>query len=132
MPTYKVAILLKSVVEAASKERAVEVAKKNLSLDDAFIDCVRSAEPGMMVNVWDSARTQLLGVGVYEGDVDVYFAVNDETQEAMSKQDPTEDIAEADLPAGFRVEKTKSPKIVLNTGLTVYGCQVWWEVIDED
>lgn len=131
MRKWKVGLLYKTEVEAASKEDALQLARDSMKPDDMLVDVVPVAEFGMRVAVYDGGRTKLIGKGVYDSDVPVYFAVNAEEGQMMSKQDPTQEIEEDKIPAGFVVEQRVSPKFILDDGAVLYGCQVWWEVDDE-
>ncbi len=94
---------------------------------------LRTARPkhqaGMRVRVHDGSGEKLLGEGTYEGDVSVYFIVMpDGSLRSLSnaEEEPPPEM----VPEGGEVVKTDdNPKIRLDTGEVVYGCQVWWEPI---
>lgn len=71
-------------------------------------------------------------LGRYVGDVTVYFiAMPDGSLRSNhnAEEPPPENI----IPKGTRVVKSESnPKIILDSGDTVYGCQVWWSPVDDD
>jgi hypothetical protein len=86
-------------------------------------------KPGMRVRVYDDSGENYLGEGVYTGNVAVYFIVMpDGSLRSCSnaEEEPTPDM----IPPGAEVHKSDdNPKIVLDNGRVVYGCQVWWEPI---
>ena len=74
----------------------------------------------MRVEVYGGDGATYLGQGEYVGDVAVYIIRGDESiYSAKNAEEIPEgvDIAEM-LPS--------NPKIVMDTGEVVYGCQVWW------
>ena len=79
------------------------------------------------VRVWNGDKSEFLGEGNYVGDVKVYFIRLEDgsiqsNRNAEEKPDPT------DIPEGADIIKAgKNPKIILDNGETVYGCQVWFD-----
>lgn len=94
-----------------------------------FIDNQPSSENGKpcRVKVWNGDRSEFLGEGVYVGNVTVYF-VNTENGivSASNAEEKPEGIPEEQI-----IETPNNPKIVLDDGRVVYGCQVWWEIIKD-
>ena len=74
-------------------------------------------DPGIRVVVYDGTGEKLLGYGTYEGDVTVYVTWADGA--ILTEQDPTKA-----RPGAQRVEG--NPRIRMDDGRIVYGCQVWW------
>ncbi len=81
----------------------------------------------MRVKVWNGDQSKYLGEGDYVDDVTVYFiAMPDGSLKSGSNAEEKPD----ELPEGGRlIESDRNPKIVLDSGQTVYGCQVWWQPI---
>ena len=67
-----------------------------------------------------------LGEGTYVGEATVYVIVNEDGSLRSNENAET-------MPAGIPEERIRrvpnNPKIVLDSGKTVYGCQVWWEPV---
>ena len=86
-------------------------------------------EVGMRVRVFDGAGENLIGEGTYEGEVTVYYiqhAAGHLTSMRNAEEEPPDDM----VPPGARVVSSlNNPKIRLDSGDVVYGCQVWWEPI---
>lgn len=83
---------------------------------------------GMRVEVWSGDRNEYLGEGEFVGFVDVYLLrmpdgsiMSSENAEEKPEGTGIENYAE-------RVEG--NPKIRLDSGRIVYGCQVWWKQIE--
>lgn len=85
---------------------------------------------GMRVDVWNGDQSEYLGKGILVGHVAVYFMVN--ASEFPPTQIKTMHNPELEPPAhlvpdGWKViKRDDNPKIILDNGETVYGCQVWW------
>ena len=86
----------------------------------------------MRVKVWNGTQSEYLGEGDYVGDVPVVAVEVQGTggkwllslEEPKNLPDP--------LPKGGVIrELPDNPKIILDSGQTVYGCQVWWEPAEE-
>lgn len=90
----------------------------------------KKRKPPYRVRVHDGSGEKLLGEGTYVGDVAVYFIhMPDGSLRSLSnaEEEPPPEM----VPEGAEViSSTDNPKIVLDNGRTVYGCQVWWEPID--
>jgi len=88
-------------------------------------------EPPLRVDVWNGDRSEHLGKGTYTENVTVYFIRKPDgslSSAPNAEREPTEE----ENPDGFPVrEAPNNPKIILDSGRTVYGCQVWWQPIDE-
>lgn len=83
------------------------------------------------VEVWDGTGDKSLGDGTYVGDVAVYF-IQLKSGDLQSLHNAEEEPAAELVPAGGRViRRDGNPKIILDSGDTVYGCQVWWQVKKE-
>lgn len=84
------------------------------------------------VRVWNGDRSKFLGEGWYVGDVTVYF-VRMPNGTLTSLPDAEKPPALDQLPKGARLVKSDdNPKIKLDSGDVVYGCQVWWEPVAWD
>ena len=88
-----------------------------------------SYTPGMRVRVHDGSGEKLLGDGTYEGNVKVYFvSMPDGSLQSLkdAEQEPPPEM----VPEGAEVICSEdNPKIRLDSGEVVYGCQVWWSEI---
>lgn len=84
----------------------------------------------MRVRVRSGDGTEDLGEGTYVGDVTVYFVRHPDGHLSSlenAEVPPPDDM----VPPGAEVVKSDdNPKIKLDSGGTVYGCQVWWEPIE--
>jgi len=76
------------------------------------------------VRVWNGDQTEYYGEGNYSEDVEVYFCKMPDG-EILSEANP--EIPMKNIPEGGKLVKLKNPKIVLDSGRIVYGCQTWWE-----
>ena len=79
------------------------------------------------VRVWNGDRSEFLGEGNYVSDVTVYFIQmpDGSLQSGTNAELEPED---EDVPEGGVVRKVgNNPKIIMDSGEVVYGCQVWWE-----
>lgn len=82
----------------------------------------------MRVKVLNGDGTQELGFGEYVGDVGVYVTNMPGVIQSMT-------MAEEPIPPELLQGRQQhfipnNPKIVLDSGEVVYGCQVWWEPVD--
>jgi hypothetical protein len=80
------------------------------------------------VKVWDGSGDVYLGEGNYVGDVTVYFVVSDDGNLLSTENAEVKPVGILDEQI---VEAKYNPKIILDDGKVVYGCQVWWKFIDE-
>ena len=85
----------------------------------------------MRVDVWNGDQSKHRGEGEYNEDVPVYFMLMpDGSLRSMANAEEKPD--EALVPEGAQVlEMPANPKIVLDSGEVVYGCQVWWRAVLE-
>lgn len=87
------------------------------------------AEP-KRVRVWNGDQSEFLGEGNYVGNVPVFF-IRMPDGSLRSNTDAETEPDHGDVPPGGEVVRVpNNPKIVLDNGQTVYGCQVWWEPIE--
>jgi hypothetical protein len=86
------------------------------------------------VKVWDGSGKVDLGQGNYVGNVTVYFFRERDgalKSEALAENKPGVDQVAAALQRGaIPWQSFGNPKIILDSGQIVYGCQVWWQVVD--
>lgn len=83
------------------------------------------------VKVRSGDGTEDLGLGWYVGDVTVFF-IRQPDGSLTSAHDAEKPPSLEDLPPGAQLVKSENnPKIKLDSGDIVYGCQVWWEPTDE-
>jgi hypothetical protein len=79
------------------------------------------------VTVMSGDQQQDLGEGDYVGDVAVFVLVTPQNT-LFSMHDATQPPPV--VPPGYELKEIgENPKIILDSGDTVYGCQVWWEPI---
>ena len=80
----------------------------------------------MRVQVWNGDKSKYLGEGEYSEDVTVYVFMEGGGIRSMIE---AEEMPPPELvPAGSEVVALPdNPKIVLDDGTVVYGCQVWWQ-----
>lgn len=86
--------------------------------------------PGSKVRVYAGDGKTLLGIGTYTGDVTVWFW-RMPGGNLLSNEDagvkPDEVQTQAIEKEGGRIMSSEdNPRIVLEDGRVVYGCQVWW------
>lgn len=86
-------------------------------------------EKGTRVRVWDGDGKTPLGDGTYQGEVHVYFIRTPGS--LLSMHDPTQRPPDelVDELGGEVEEMLNNPQILLDSGETVYGCQVWFRPI---
>ena len=76
----------------------------------------------LRVKVWNGDRSSFLGEGEYRDNVDVYYW---RTREGVAScEDPTQ------KPEGVSEDylmTSETPRIFMDDGSVVYGCQTWWE-----
>ena len=82
----------------------------------------------MRVKVVSGDGNKLIGYGNYDEDVTVYFVVmpnGDLLSRENAEEKPSDkEVAES---GGELYTEKDNPKIVLDNGKVVYGCQVWWK-----
>ena len=85
---------------------------------------------GSRVKVMSGNGQTDLGLGTLVGCVPVYFFRGPEgnllSDKLCEKKPSRAQICVMKLSGATLVEKQANPKIVLDNGDTVYGCQVWW------
>ncbi|RDJ35539.1 MAG: hypothetical protein DWQ19_12035 [Crenarchaeota archaeon] len=86
----------------------------------------------MRVDVYNGDKSEHLGEGVYSEEADVHvIEMPDGTLSSLENAEAPPDASL--IPEGARVLVVKdNPKIVLDDGRVVYGCQVWWHPIFTD
>lgn len=84
------------------------------------------------VEVWNGDRSRFIGRGWHVGNEMVYV-IEDRRGDGLclrSEADPTLPPDISDLPEGCTVKPLgQNPRIDLDNGKTVYGCQVWWREV---
>ena len=84
---------------------------------------------GKRVRVWNGDRSEYLGEGNYVGNTSVYII---QMEDGSLQSNSNAETEPQDVPEGGVVRKiNNNPKIVLDNGQTVYGCQVWWEPVEQ-
>ena len=84
---------------------------------------------GQRVRVWNGDQSKYLGEGEYVGEATIYAI---EMPDGSLRSNSNAEIEPDDVPEGGVVRSVpNNPKIVLDNGQTVYGCQVWWEPVEE-
>ena len=126
----------KVVVEASTAKDAL--ARATLALEDfhlgtpIVVACTTLATPGTKVKVVSGDSRTDLGQGTYIGEADIYL-LRDKNGSVFIPDQPEHPISEETLVRNrltlSKVEQT--PKIRLDSGETVYGCQVWWAPVEE-
>jgi len=81
---------------------------------------------GTRVDVWNGDRTKHLGKGTLVGFVPVYIIRNPD--HSISSLSDAESKPEG-IPEEFVTMIESNPKIELDGGEVVYGCQVWWGAV---
>lgn len=92
-------------------------------------DDITPVQEGGRVRVWNGDQSRYLGEGKYVGDVTVYAVKMPDgsiTSEKNPEVEPTNPPEEGKI-----ICLPMNPKIILDSGETVYGCQVWWEKVQE-
>lgn len=88
------------------------------------------------VNVWNGTGKIHLGKGHYVGDVPVYFFEHKDghlESETLCEGKPSPElIADMEARGAELVTMPRNPKILLDSGAVVYGCQVWWKPAAEE
>lgn len=83
------------------------------------------------VRVYDGTGKELLGEGTYVGDVQAYAMLMPDGS-LQSLRDAEQPPDPRLCPGGELVSLGRNPKIVLDGGRVVYGCQVWWGPVEEE
>tara|TARA_Y100000034_G_scaffold67850_1_gene81892 strand:+ start:537 stop:887 length:351 start_codon:yes stop_codon:yes gene_type:complete len=82
------------------------------------------------VKVWNGDQSEYLGEGTLEGEVEIYGIIT--SSGLTSLADPTQEPHPSQIPANGKLHRGKSPKILLDDGRVVFGCQTWWQAIGPD
>lgn len=86
----------------------------------------------MRVQVWSGDQSDFLGEGELVGEATVYFLACDDgsliSMNNPEERPPPELVAEK---GGEIIESKDNPKIRLDDGSFVYGCQVWWKPLPD-
>ena len=82
---------------------------------------------GERVEVWNGNSSKYLGEGTLVGFVSVFYIMN--TDGSISSL-PGAELKPEGIPDNLIDETTDNPKIVLDSGKVVYGCQVWWHAVE--
>lgn len=83
----------------------------------------------MRVRVHNGDGSEYLGEGTMVGKVAVTAIFRGES--LLSLHDAEQDVTMLMQPGDQLVKAGDNPKIVLDSGDTVYGCQVWWEPCED-
>lgn len=87
--------------------------------------------PDMRVKVRSGDGTEDLGEGWYVGDVTVWFIRHPDGHLSSAPDAEKPPPVEMIPPGAELIKSEDNPKIKLDRGDTVYGCQVWWEPIEQ-
>ena len=84
---------------------------------------------GKKVLVRDGSGQKILGYGKYVGSTKVWVL---QMPDGSLRSAPNAEAMPQNVPPGAKLYQTdNNPKIILDDGRVVYGCQVWWEPVDE-
>ena len=87
------------------------------------------------VKVTSGDELEELGLGYLVGFVPVYFwraGAGSLISQSMCEERPSDEIiAEMEADGATLVELQSNPKIELDNGRTVYGCQVYWRRVSD-
>jgi len=91
----------------------------------------------MRVEVWNGTGETYLGKGYFVGLVDVYAIHTGPFGYILSEEDPTKEPSEENLKwaeeNGGEYSLIKlNPKLKMDDGRIIYGCQCWWQPIPEE
>lgn len=111
-------------LERISVEIIAEVVEKSFK---------KRKEPPFRVKVMNGDQTVDLGLGTYVGEVPVYFIeMPDGSLRSLENAEIRPSDEDAKALGGKVCEAGRNPKIVLDKdGTVVYGCQIWWDEINE-
>jgi hypothetical protein len=128
-------IMATQLEDAQTQLLAADPAAKPLTLDE-LVGMVllnlppKSRRPPFRVSVRDGSGQKELGLGTYVGDEMVWVAVGPGGEQLLSSKDAT--VPPTDVPDGYELQRLgKNPKIQMDNGDVVYGCQVWWEPVED-
>lgn len=83
---------------------------------------------GVTVKVWNGDQSEYLGEGILVGFVSVYIIRGPNGIRSVHDAETKPE----GVPEEFFEKLDSNPKIQLDSGRIVYGCQVWWHRIDEE
>lgn len=83
-------------------------------------------QAGKRVRVWNGDKSKYLGEGIIVGFVPVYIFRNPDG--GISSNHFAEEKPEG-IPEHLIEKLDSNPKIMLDSGQVVYGCQTWWSLI---
>ena len=86
----------------------------------------------LRVQVWNGDQSEFIGEGELVGTATVFFIAGEDGA-LYSLENPEERPTETILAElkGELVESADNPKIRLDDGSHVYGCQVWWGPVED-
>jgi hypothetical protein len=83
----------------------------------------------MRVQVMDGTGKNVLGFGEYTEDVTTYVM---QMPDGSLLSLPNAEQVPKEIPVGAKLRMIPTnPKIVMDDGKVVYGCQVWWSPVDD-
>ena len=86
---------------------------------------------GIRVGVLSGDRSNDLGEGTYLGEVTIYAWYDGDKLCSCKDAEQIPDLKE--IPPGAELLTLRdNPKIKLDDGRIVYGCQVWWAPLEEE
>ena len=80
---------------------------------------------GDLVDIYDAPFGNVVGTGTYQGEVNLHAMVAPETGMLVVSEEPFAE--EATKGMAVLADIIGNPKIKLEDGRVVYGCQVWWQ-----
>ena len=88
----------------------------------------------LRVKVWDGRHEKYLGLGWFVGRKAVYTFWHPGRRTISTLSDPTQEPTDDEIALmesdGFQLERLDdNPVIELDSGETVYGSQVWWDLL---
>lgn len=84
---------------------------------------------GLRVDVFSGNQKEYLGQGAMVGFVPVYIIRNEDG--SISSPTVAEQVPDG-IPEEMFTKIESNPKIKLDSGRIVYGCQVWWNPVKKD
>lgn len=84
-------------------------------------------QAGRRVRVWNGDKSECLGEGTLVGFVPVYIVRDPDGgifSNTLAEEKPE------GIPDELIVKLDSNPKIVLDSGRVVYGCQTWWSSVE--
>ena len=84
----------------------------------------------MRVKVTSGDLKRDLGEGTYTEDVWLYYGITEDGSLVSAKNPEVEPKLE-DLPGAVKIARAEqNPKIRLDSGEVIYGCQCWWVPVE--